>query len=252
MSNNKTIVCFDIESTGLDTQKDSIIQISMVKFDKKTYEIVSEYSSYVQPEGDYTIGIGAYLKHGISPEFLKDKPYFVDIATEVFDFMNDSDILGYNCISFDMKILSTEFNRVGLTFDFLNRDIYDSFLEEKRRHPNTLEGVYARYNDGKSMEENGLQAHDAMSDVKATINVFKHQQDENEFDAETLITEDNAIANQMFGDSEAVCFTIGKYKGIPISYVAKNDRGYLAWATGPKCNFCKNTKDYINSYLASE
>lgn len=246
----KTIVCFDIESTGLDTTKDSIIQISMAKFDSETYELIDTYNTYVRPEGSYQIGIGAYLKHGITPEKLNDKPTFSEIFDKVYAFMDDSDILGYNCISFDIKILSAEFARVGVKFDFMNRNIYDSFLEEKRRNGISLENTYKRYM-GKTMEEDDLSAHNSMSDVIATVCVFKEQQKIQSYEGEDLITEDNVIANQQFGDNKALCFTMGKYSGVPVSYVAKNDKNYLQWAVSPKCSFSDNTKKFISSYLTT-
>jgi len=44
------IVCFDLETTGLDKYNDKIIEIAMIKFDEQTFEIIDSYSSFVDPE----------------------------------------------------------------------------------------------------------------------------------------------------------------------------------------------------------
>jgi len=44
------IVCFDLETTGLDKYNDKIIELAMIKFDENTFEIIDSYSSFVDPE----------------------------------------------------------------------------------------------------------------------------------------------------------------------------------------------------------
>jgi len=44
------IVCFDLETTGLDKYTDKIIEVAMIKFDELTFEIIDSYSSFVDPE----------------------------------------------------------------------------------------------------------------------------------------------------------------------------------------------------------
>ena len=48
----KNIVAFDIETTGVDKTRDHIIQISMIKFNPETYEVIDTYDSYVRPIGN--------------------------------------------------------------------------------------------------------------------------------------------------------------------------------------------------------
>ena len=76
----KYFISFDLETTGLDKSKDQIIQIAANKYDYENFEIVDQLNIYVQPMGSYTIGLGAYFKHNIKPEFLQDKPYLKDVA----------------------------------------------------------------------------------------------------------------------------------------------------------------------------
>ena len=106
----KNIVAFDIETTGVDKTRDHIIQISMVKFNPETYEVIDTYDSYVRPIGNYAISVPAYIKHKIRPEHLVDKPTIKDIADDIIKFFDDCDILTFNgnaIIGISAKFLSS-------------------------------------------------------------------------------------------------------------------------------------------------
>lgn len=250
MLGDKPLVVYDIESTGLDKGKDQIIQIAMIKYDWNAKKIIDNKNFYVQPVGNYSIPIAAYMVHGINCEFLKDKPHFADIAEEVYEFFDGCDILTYNGCSFDNAMLVSEFARVGIDFDPRKFDNYDSFYEEKRRNGNRLSETFERYY-GKSMEDCGLVAHNAFSDVKATLSIFVKQQEQKEFKPEEIVTVDNVISMQEFKGELKPCFSLGKYRGLPVDIVAGFDQGYIAWAVGDKSSFVKSTKDYLLKYLKS-
>ena len=240
----KNLVVFDIETTGLDKTKDQIIQFAALKIDRTTNKILASINEYIQPSGSYSISIAAYFKHGIKPDFLKDKPRFSDIAQKIYNFFNDCDILTYNGNSFDISFLINEFKKVGINFNIFDYNCYDAFLEEKRRNGNNLESTYKRYK-GKSMEESGLTAHDAFSDVKATYTIFVAQQRIKEYGPENIYGEDGVITDMMFNNEYQPCFAIGKYRGIPISVVKRLDKQYIEWCLSDKCNFMPKTKEFI-------
>lgn len=246
----KNLVVFDIETTGLDKTKDQIIQFAALKIDRTTHQVLDSINEYIQPSGSYSISISAYLKHGIKPDFLKDKPHFKDVANKIYDFFNGCDILTYNGNSFDISFLINEFNKVGITFNIFDYDCYDAFLEEKRRNGNNLESTYQRYK-GKSMEESGLTAHNAYSDVKATYSIFVAQQKIKEYGPEKIYGEDNIITEMLFDGKYQPCFSIGKYRGIPLYIVKQLDKGYLDWCISDKSTFMPKTKQYIRNYLNS-
>jgi len=245
----KPIVVFDLETTGLDKVKDQIIQFAAIKIDRDTNKLIDSKNLYIQPVGNYQISIQAYFKHGIKVDFLKDKPHFSDVAQEILDFIKDCDILTYNGCNFDIPFLVSEFSKVGIEYSFLNVNCYDAFLEEKRRNGNTLEDTYKRYK-GKSMDEAGLQAHDALSDVKATYSVFFAQQSKESYEPEKVLTEDNVITMQKFQDEIVPCFNIGKYRCISLDFVKTIDKQYLAWCISDKSNFMDSTKEYIKKFLS--
>ena len=96
----KNIVWFDLETTGISTTSDRIIEICMIKTDFDGNEIET-YNQLVNP-GNVEMRPEAEDKHGISLEMLKDKPTFEMIASEINDFIGDSDLGGYNALFFDV------------------------------------------------------------------------------------------------------------------------------------------------------
>lgn len=251
MSNNKYLVVFDLETTGTDKKKDHIIQFAGLKIDKATKKIVDTKNIHIQPSGDYHMSIQAYMKHGLLPKDLLDKPFLKDVAQEIVDFFDDSDVLTYNGNNFDIPMLKKELNDIGYNVDFLNRDIYDAYLEERERHGMTLGDVYKRYK-GMSMDEAGLQAHDALSDVKATYTIYFAQNKQKEVKPTTILVEENIITLQEFRGKLVPCFNIGKYKMLSLDFVWSFDTEYFNWCISDKCEFSKLTKNYIKNYINSK
>ena len=231
----RNLVIFDLETTGLDKTKHQIIQFAAIKIDVDTNKLIDSKNILIQPIGNYEISLLAYFKHGITAKDLADKPYLKDVAQEIIDFI-------------DIPFLKYELNKYGFDIDFMNRPCYDAFLEEKRRNSNNLENTYLRYS-GKTMEEAGLKAHDALSDVKATYSVFWAQQKHQAYGPENMYGEDNVITDQLFKDEIKPCFNIGKYRGYSLEYVITKDKGYLAWCISDSCNFTQSTKDYIKQFI---
>ena len=237
----KNLVVFDLETTGVDRAKDHIIQIAALKIDRATNKIIAELNEYVRPEGSYNISVVAYTKHHISPQMLQDKPTLRELADKIIEFFGDCDICTYNGNGFDIPFLCSAMERIGQKIDFMNRDCYDVMQEELRRHSNKLASVYQRYK-GKTMEECGLTAHDAFSDIKATYSIFVAQQRQQPYDAEHMYGEDNFIRDINFCGVIKPCFTHGKYREVSLEYVAKYDKPYLEWCVNPTTQISESTK----------
>lgn len=247
----KNIVVFDIETTGLDRTKHFIIQFAGLKMNRETNQIIDELNLYIKPEGNYTIDIAAYFKHKITPDFLSDKPTIKEVGQQIVDFIGDCDVLTYNGNGFDIPFLISQLKINGFNIDFTNRGCYDAFLEEKRRNGIGLDNTYKRYK-GKTMEESGLIAHDAFSDVKATYSVFVAQQKNKEYGPEVMYGEDSVIKIMEFNGEEVPCMSIGKYRGVSLDYISKIDQGYLKWAISEKSNFINSTKEIIKQYVIED
>ena len=244
----RPLIVPDIETTGLNKETDYIIQFAAIKVDRQTGNIFDSINLYIKPAGSYNITIQAYLKHHIKPQDLEDKPTFAEVADDIRDFFEGCDILTYNGNNFDLPFIKNEFRRIGQDIDFMQYNCYDAFLEEKRRNGNNLESTFKRYT-GKTMAEDGLTAHDALSDVKATYKIFIEQQKVQEYGPEKRITEDNVIIMGNFNGKEQPVFNIGKYKELPISYVSTVDQNYLLWCVSDKASFMDSTKNYIKNYI---
>lgn len=241
------LVVFDIETTGLDKDKDFIIQFSAIKYDKNNPDQLEKYDTYIKPSGAYTMSIAALAKHHITPAFLEDKPQFADVAGDILDFIDGCALVTYNGLGFDAPFLKREFKEVGITWNFSEVPFYDSFLEEKRRNGNTLADTFKRYM-GKTMEEAGLEAHNSLADCEATLKVFLEQQRISKFSPEEILTEDGFIKRQDFAGKITECFAVGKWSGVSVEYVAKNDRSYINWIMNNP-GFEHKTKLICESYL---
>ena len=245
----KRCVTIDLETTGLDKTKDHIIQFAAIKYEGTKF--IDSLNLKIQPSGPYSIGIGAYFKHRITVSDLESCPYLEDVAQQIIDFLETPDtvyILSYNGVSFDIPFLVGALKRIGIDFSFIGYNCYDAFLEEKRRNGNTLEQTYTRYK-GKTMEDAGLTAHDALSDVKATYSIFLSQQKIKAYGPEKIFGDDNVIMLNVFKDEIVPCFNIGKYKGISVDFIKAYDEGYLKWAISEKSSFTDKTKQFIKEVL---
>lgn len=245
---SKYITFFDLETTGLDKTKDQIIQIACIKVNAETLDIVSTFERYIQPIGNYSIGLGAYFKHGIKPEFLADKPYLKDIAQEIIEYFGNDDVAGYNSNRFDIPFLKYELNKYGYDINFTKRNCYDVFKIEQRRHGNNLDAVFKKYY-GRTMVEEGLEAHNAFSDVNATIAILKKQNEVEEVTPEKMYGEDGVFEDMEFRGETKPCFTLGKYRQLSIDFVASIDQNYLHWCLSDKCSFGNSTKEFIKQYI---
>lgn len=243
------LTVFDLETTGLDKKKDYIIEFAAIKVDQETKKIVKSIDLYIKPSGSYSISLGAYYTHGITPQMLEDKPVFAEVMPQILEFFGpDVDVLTYNGTSFDLSFLAIEFGRNGIEFTLLDHNNYDAFREEVRRYGNSLGESFKRYY-GCTMEEKGLRAHNALSDVKATYMVYVAQQEKQEYGPENLLTEDNVIKMMEFKGKEMACFSIGKYRQVPVEVVLQIDRGYLDWVMGASCSFSPSCKRFVKDFI---
>lgn len=107
-------VVFDLETTGISTQKDEVIEISAVKV--KAGEAVEEFTSLVNP--GRPIPVGASRVNHITDDMVKDSPSFSEVLKEFLDFVGDMVLVGHNIHTFDMKFIFRDAQRYyGRTVD---------------------------------------------------------------------------------------------------------------------------------------
>ena len=127
-----TLVCFDTETTGLDVQKEHIIQLSLVKFDTDNWQVIDQRDWYILPEGEFSIPAEAEAVHHISKDFLLENGVSLrGVYEELTAFTDGCDMLSYNGNGYDAPILYYNLKRLGLKFDFEDRTWYDALVLER-------------------------------------------------------------------------------------------------------------------------
>ncbi|MEO0725879.1 MAG: 3'-5' exonuclease [Bacteroidota bacterium] len=240
----RDLLFFDIESTGLHVIRDRIIQLAMIKYSAKGK--APEERTYLINPG-IPISEEAMSVHGITPKDVARKPLFNQVAQEIYDFIGNADLAGYNSNRFDVPMLMEEFDRAGLEFSVEKRRLIDVQRIFYKMEPRTLSAAL-RYYCQQEMEN----AHDAMADVRATIEVFKGQL--KMYEGKPYIDNDgNRVPNAIQADIKSlhdftndtrfvdatqkmrydqdgnIVFAFGKYNGQPVADVFKRDKNYYNW-----------------------
>ena len=225
----RPIVFFDLETTGVDTAKDRIVEISMVKVMPDGEEIVK--TRKINP--GIHIPEEATAIHGITDEDVKDCPTFAQIARSLEQFIAGCDFGGFNSNRFDLPMLVEEFMRAGIGVDFKRRrfvDVQNIFHKMEQR---TLVAAYKFY-CGKELDE----AHSAEADTLATYEVLLAQLDrypelKNEVDYLAEFSSRGKCADYagriVFDEKGVEVFSFGKHKGRSVAEVFRTEPSYYAW-----------------------
>lgn len=240
----KEIVFFDIESTGLNVIRDRIVQIALIKYFPDGRE-PEELEMLINP--GIPISKEAMDVHGITPEMLKNKPTFAQVGQQLFHFIGNADLGGYNSDRFDIPMLMEEFDRIGLELDVSIRNCIDIQKIFYKMEPRTLKAAYKFFCNAELTD-----AHDALADVRATVDVFKGQLikyegvdhvDGDDFVTPAPIKNDmTALANftansnqvdvtmrMKYDHNGVVVFNFGKHIGKPVGETLYKDRQYYGW-----------------------
>ena len=265
----RPLLFFDIESTGLNIATDSIIELSFVKSMPdggapliKTWRIKPwDYKNHCIIH----ISPSASEVNGIKDEDLVDCPKFIEVLPEVADWLEGSDLAGFNSTKFDLPLLAEEIERV--------RDYCKSRLSEPKSHdkaatmlkriekidlhesrmvdvqtiyhhmePRNLKAAYRFYCGGKDF----ANAHSAEADTLATYEVLKAQLDRykepSDYQQEVLKNDVDSLS-RIGGRARTVDFagrlylnddgeptiSFGKHKGRTARDVWESEPSYFAW-----------------------
>src|SRR2546421_12761907 len=103
-------IVFDTETTGLDpAQGDRLVEIGCIELLNR-FPTGNVFHHYLNPERD--MPEAAFKIHGLSIEFLKDKPRFEDVAEELAAFIGEAPLVAHNAM-FDLGFLNAELKRAG-------------------------------------------------------------------------------------------------------------------------------------------
>lgn len=162
-------VVLDTETTGLETSADHrIIEIGCVEvIDRKVTD--NYWHFYINP--DREIDAGAFSVHGISTEFLQDKPHFEDIAEDFLSFVKGAELIIHNA-PFDMGFLNHEFKKLANPIrleDYCS--VLDSLVLARQKHPgqkNNLDALCKRYD----IDNSSRTLHGALLDSQILAEVY--------------------------------------------------------------------------------
>jgi len=165
---NRQII-LDTETTGLDvTRKHKIIEIGCVELVDRKYT-GNNFHHYLNPERK--IDQGAINVHGISNEFLEDKPLFIDVKDDFLNFIKGAELIIHNA-PFDVGFIEHEFNFINQKLKLSEEcKIFDTLLYARRLHPgqkNSLDALCKRYN----VDNSSRDFHGALLDAKILGDVY--------------------------------------------------------------------------------
>jgi len=240
----KDIIFFDVESTGLNVIRDRILQIALIKYTPGSSE-PKELTFLINP--GIPISEESFNVHGISAQDVANEPTFAQVADQIFDFIGNGDLGGYNSARFDIPILMEEFARVGKELSMEGRNNIDVQRIFYKMEPRTLRAAL-RFYCNKEL----VGAHDALADVRATVDVLKGQLDKykgvdlkvdevetveapivNDMDALHKFTSDlktiDATQRLKYNSEGIIIFNFGKYVNQPVVDVILKDKNYYNW-----------------------
>ena len=163
-------IVLDTETTGLEPkQGHRIIEIGCVELINRR-ETKRNFHQYLNPERE--IEDGAYNVHGLSNEFLSDKPRFADIAQDFIDFIKDSELIIHNA-PFDVGFINSELKLMGKKWGQVEDycKVFDTLLLAREKHPgqkNNLAALCQRYD----VDNSNRDLHGALLDAEILLDVY--------------------------------------------------------------------------------
>lgn len=163
----KREIVFDTETTGMDPFKgDRIVEIGCLEVENLV-PTGRTFHKYINPERE--VPAEAIAVHGITNEFLKDKPLFIDIAAEFYEFIGDSVLVAHNA-GFDMKFINWELGQCGFKPVDQSR-VVDTLVMARKQAPGapaSLDALCKRYN----IDNSNRKLHGALLDAELLAEVY--------------------------------------------------------------------------------
>ena len=167
---NRQII-LDTETTGLDFKTGHrIIEIGCVEIVNRKFT-GNEYHTYINPDRDSDEG--ALRVHGLTTEFLSDKPRFSEIYEDFISFIKDSELLIHNA-EFDIGFLDNEIKLVSKDLNSIEKEVLkitDTLQIAREKHPgqrNSLDALVNRY----AINGYDRELHGALLDSKILGDVY--------------------------------------------------------------------------------
>src|SRR5215472_8945055 len=156
-----------METTGLDPfQGHRVVEIGCIELVNRI-PTGQSFHCYLNPERD--VPAEAVANHGLSTDFLKDKPFFLEVVEELLAFIGDAPLVAHNAL-FDLGFLNAELERAGKAAVGRER-LVDTLLLARRKHPagpNRLDDLCGRY----GIDNSRRTKHGALLDAELLAEVY--------------------------------------------------------------------------------
>ena len=160
-------IVFDTETTGLNPLGgDRVVEIGCIELIDHV-PTGENFHVYLNPERD--MPDAAFRVHGLSNEFLRDKPRFIEIADSFEAFIGDARLVAHNA-SFDLGFLNAELSRIGRT-EIVSERIVDTLVIARRKFPfgpNNLDALCQRL----QIDNSRRTKHGALLDAEILAEVY--------------------------------------------------------------------------------
>lgn len=240
----RPIVFLDLETTGVEVSSDRIVEICLIRLEPQG----NRQSLNMRLNPERHIPAEASAIHGIYDADVKNCPTFRDKAEELKKIFDGCDLAGFNSNRFDIPLLAEEFIRSGVSID-LNTprrvDVQNIYHKLERR---TLVAAYKFY-----CEKNLENAHSAMADTEATLEVLEAQLDrypeelQNDIDfLADYSSRDNFVdfaGRFAYNEKGEEIVNFGKHKGRLVKDVLRVEPSYYNWMM--QSDFTMNTKQVL-------
>jgi len=262
------VLAFDLETTGISTSRDRIVQYALIGSDTDGAAIHLDH--LVDPQRN--IPPDASRIHGIYDNDIKGADSFIGHASQLADMMNGAIIIGHNVRRFDLAMLEQEFLRIG-QLPPKPKAVFDT-LEIVRRlklpRPHNLGSLCRRHQIDLS------NAHTAGADAAATLLLFwqlsldyapmfrksieelerwfAHGDASNQDASELGRSLDDLplvdTGGKIRKDGDQFILAFGRHRGVDVRVVATEDPSYFHWMMSPKCIDEDEVREILRDYIS--
>lgn len=224
---DRPLFFFDLETTGLDTERDRVIEIAGIKaFPDKSQE---RFETFVNPERPIPPEVVELT--GITDAMIAEAPTFREIVPALQKLLKDADLAGYNIANFDVPMLEAEFKRCSMpTPGPADRAIVDPLEILKKHEIRTLSWAHKFY-----LGEEPEEGHRSMQDTETTMKILRAQIQKYELTGTAAEIQQEIRYPYLDGgrrlkmEGEKVLINFGKYRGKALSYIRQVDPDYISW-----------------------
>jgi len=237
----KPLAFIKVHTTGVDPSIDRIVAITITRFEPNGTQ--RKGTRFINPERD--IPMDAVAIHGITNERVENEKTFDQVGKNLFDFINDADIAGFN-VKFDIEMLMEEFGRINLDYVVYNRkviDLYDIYL---KKSPRNFVSAVAQYVD-QGFEQNGPIGTEQYADLCVSLMDGMLGVEGKQVELQSAL-EDIGINTRTLDvrgffaldESNRPVFNVGKHKGKVVAELLTSDPSYYQWMRSDKSKLPKD------------